>query len=72
MKIKVLKQDSNLHERILKAEECLEELGIQITYICADGGLYIKDILSGKSFRMKDTDYTFPRSFETQFILMED
>ena len=71
---KRLKLDSELHKRILKAEEMLAALGLTITYGPSDSGIIIEDNATNVRFctTSADREYQFPRQCECSFILMED
>lgn len=71
MKRKVLKESSELYQKILKAENCLDELGLRITYGSASDGIWLEDQETGEMFITLDKEMTFPRSIETKFYLRE-
>ena len=69
--IMMLKEDSEFHQRILKAEQMLDELGISISYHQASEGISITDTRSGRIFMtFQDIEYTFPRSCECRWKLV--
>jgi hypothetical protein len=70
--MKRLKYDGDLYRRIIDAENALFELGIFITYSSASDGIIIRDRETGMEFRTIDTEYEFPRSTETEFILLNE
>jgi len=70
MKRYVIKQDSELYQRILKAEEALHELGLSITYENASDGIVIEDSHTGyvlKTIPDTQPEYSFPRTTEATF-----
>lgn len=69
--MKVLKEDSDLYQRILKAENYLEELNLRIHYWNASDGLIIEDTETGQIFLQIEVNYEFPRSIESRFRLRE-
>jgi len=69
---KILKENSELFERILKAENYLDELGLRITYYNASEGIWIEDLKSGNRFKTVDQEMNFPRSLDTRFFLAEN
>ena len=73
MKRYVIKQDSELYQRILKAEEALHELGLTVTYDTASDGIVIEDSHTGyvlKTIPDTQPEYSFPRTTEATFEVM--
>lgn len=71
--MKVLKQDSLLYKRILKAEEFLDKLGLKITYHNASDGIMIEDTKTGDVYSSVpdggSVEYTFPRNCDCRWKL---
>ena len=65
-------QNSELMNRILKAEEVLSELNLEIGYTSVSEGIHITDKLTGNKYYCRDIEYTFPRCCEASFIRYED
>ncbi len=72
---KMLKHHSDIYNKILKAENILDEMGISITYGNASDGVIIKDNETGHKFSTRDFAdgpcFNFPREVETRFVLLD-
>lgn len=74
MKKIYLKQNSEFHDKILKAEKALEDLGISISYCSVNEGIQIIDMKNGRVFKTTDGSeepcFNFPREVDTKFVLL--
>ena len=68
--MKYLNPDSELHAKIIAAEQYLESVGLAIGFSGFDG-VCIEDKTTGKVYHCKDKEDTFPRSCESLFIRYE-
>ena len=71
MENKVLRENSALYKRIIRAENYLNKLDLAITYAFASDGICIEDQESGIMVATVDKEMAFPRSIETKFYLRE-
>lgn len=75
MSIKVLKEDSLLHKKIIDAENYLDKLGLRITYYNASDGIMIEDTKTSNIYcPLVDggaVEYDFPRSCDCRWKLRE-
>ena len=69
--MKALKENSETYNRILEAENMLDEINLRITYYNASDGIVIEDLNSGINFFTEDKVMDFPRSIESRFITNE-
>ena len=65
-----LKENTDLHNRILEAERVLDQLGLQINFYIPNDGIIIEDVRSGKEFKTDNQCMEFPRSIDGLFILI--
>lgn len=68
-----LKEDSSIYERILKAENTLDELGIKITMSRGGHGIVITDTHNNRDFRCAsdNINFSFPRDTDCRFVMLE-
>lgn len=65
--MKYLKPDSELHAKIIAAEQYLDSVGLTICFSGFDG-ICIEDRTTGNVYFCKDREDTFPRSCESLFV----
>lgn len=66
--MKIINEKSELYARIVKAEQLLEELGIEV---CCFGNMYLKDTRTQKEYKIGRDSDQFPRGVDEPFIVIE-
>ena len=70
--MKALKENSETYNRILEAENMLDEINLRITYYSVSDGIAIQDLETNMVFFTENKEINFPRSVESRFITNEE